>query len=130
MQINSISAITPISPRTSVPARPGSTTTSSATFAAPESSTGNASVAVQPVAARAKNGGSATNGGGAALIQQAAAAVSYSTTVGGKNYSGSVEGSDGSYVASIPGMLPPAFANGGSAQLAEANLDNLINILA
>jgi alanine dehydrogenase len=79
------------------------------------------------------SGGSGGGGGGAAAAAAAsaveAAATTYSTTVGGKNYSGSVQESDGVYEASIPN-LPGASASGSSAELAEANLDNLISILA
>jgi alanine dehydrogenase len=69
-------------------------------------------------------------GGGVAAAAAAASAVeaaatAYSTTVGGKNYSGSVQESDGVFEASIPN-LPGASASGSSAELAEANLDNLI----
>jgi predicted RNase H-like HicB family nuclease len=55
-------------------------------------------------------------------------AASYSTTVGGKNYSGSVEESGGTYVASV-GNLPGASASGSSVQSAENNLSIKIDEL-
>jgi predicted RNase H-like HicB family nuclease len=53
---------------------------------------------------------------------------SYSTTVGGKHYSGSVEESDGEYTASVSG-LSGASASGSSADAAENNLTTRINEL-
>jgi len=48
-------------------------------------------------------------------------ATSFSTTVGGKQYTGSVEESDGEYTASVPN-LAGATATGSSEQAAENNL--------
>jgi predicted RNase H-like HicB family nuclease len=56
-------------------------------------------------------------------------AASYSVTVGGKSYSGSVEESGGSYTASISN-LPGATASGSSVQSAEDNLDAKLDALA
>jgi predicted RNase H-like HicB family nuclease len=47
--------------------------------------------------------------------------TSYSTTVGGTQYSGGVEESGGDYVASVPG-LSGATASGSSLVAAENNL--------
>jgi predicted RNase H-like HicB family nuclease len=58
----------------------------------------------------------------------AALTTSYSTTVAGKSYSGSVQESDGSYVASIPN-LPGASASGSSVQSAENNLNVVVDSL-
>jgi predicted RNase H-like HicB family nuclease len=49
-------------------------------------------------------------------------------TLGGKQYSGSVEESGGVYTASV-GNLPGASASGSSAQAAEDNLTMRINEL-
>jgi hypothetical protein len=54
---------------------------------------------------------------------------SYSTSVGGKEYTGSVEESGGVYTASV-GNLPGASASGSSAQSAEDNLTMRIDTLA
>jgi predicted RNase H-like HicB family nuclease len=52
----------------------------------------------------------------------------FSTTVGGKLYSGSVEESGGEYTASVP-SLAGASATGSSIAAAENNLNNRINEL-
>jgi predicted RNase H-like HicB family nuclease len=52
----------------------------------------------------------------------------YSTTVGGKQYSGSVEESGGEYTASVP-SLSGATATGSSLTAAENNLNNRIDEL-
>jgi predicted RNase H-like HicB family nuclease len=54
--------------------------------------------------------------------------TSYSTTVAGKQYSGSVEESDGEYTASVS-SLAGATASGSSVTAAENNLNNRINEL-
>jgi predicted RNase H-like HicB family nuclease len=56
-------------------------------------------------------------------------AVSFSTTVGGKQYSGSVDESDGQYTASVSG-LPGVSATGPSVIAAENALNNRIDELA
>jgi len=61
--------------------------------------------------------------------QVAALTISYSTSVAGKSYSGSVEESGGTYTASVPGQ-PGASANGSSVQSAENNLDAVLDSLA
>lgn len=62
-----------------------------------------------------------------AVAEDTLAAV-YSATVGGKNYSGSVEQSGGVYSASVPN-LPGASASGSSVQAAENNLTLRIDTL-
>ena len=57
----------------------------------------------------------------AGISEAATLAASYSTTVGGKNYSGSVTESGGTYTASV-GNLPGVSASGSSVQSAEDNL--------
>jgi predicted RNase H-like HicB family nuclease len=56
-------------------------------------------------------------------------AASYSTTVAGKSYSGSVEESEGTYVASVP-MPPGVSASGSTIQSAEENLNTILDTLA
>jgi predicted RNase H-like HicB family nuclease len=56
------------------------------------------------------------------------AATSYSTTVGGTQYSGSVQESGGEYTASVPN-LQGATATGATEQAAENNLDARIDEL-
>ncbi len=92
-------------------------------------SSANTSVRARPAVAGGARGG----GGGAAAAASGATAlletaIAYSTTVGGKQYSGSVEQSDGAYTASIPN-LAGATATGASAQAAENNLDARIDEL-
>jgi len=55
-------------------------------------------------------------------------AVSFSTTVGGKQYSGSVEETNGQYTASVSNM-PGASATGPSVIAAENALNNRIDEL-
>jgi predicted RNase H-like HicB family nuclease len=55
-------------------------------------------------------------------------ASSYSTTVAGKQYSGSVEESAGEYTATVP-SLSGATASGSSVEAAENNLDVRIDEL-
>jgi predicted RNase H-like HicB family nuclease len=59
-------------------------------------------------------------------VEEVTAATSFSTTVNGKQYSGSVQESDGEYTASASG-LTGASATGSSAQAAENNLTTRIN---
>jgi predicted RNase H-like HicB family nuclease len=53
----------------------------------------------------------------------------YSTSVGGKSYSGSIQQSGGRYEISVPN-LPGATASGSSLQAAENALNVKIDILA
>ena len=54
--------------------------------------------------------------------------ASFSTTVSGKSYAGSVEESEGAYIASVP--LPPGVsASGSSVQAAEDNLNVILGSL-
>jgi hypothetical protein len=70
------------------------------------------------------------SGGTASSASEDLISATYSTTIGGKSYSGSVqEQAGGQYVASVPN-LPGATAGGSSIQAAEDNLGLVINILA
>ena len=64
----------------------------------------------------------------ASISEAATLAASYSTTVGGKNYSGTVEESGGTYTASVANLLG-AIASGSSIQSAENNLSIRIDTL-
>jgi predicted RNase H-like HicB family nuclease len=59
-------------------------------------------------------------------VQEVDSATSYSTTVAGKQYSGSVQESNGEYTASVS-SLSGASATGSSIQAAENNLNNRID---
>jgi hypothetical protein len=119
--ISAISSVSTSSAKSAVPARPAVVTVPSA---APGPAAATATTTPQPAV---RSGGS--GGGGGVTASALDAATTYSTTVGGKNYSGSVQESDGVYEASIPN-LPGASASGSSAELAETNLDSLISVLA
>jgi hypothetical protein len=64
----------------------------------------------------------------ASSVQVATLAASYSTTVGGQNYSASVEESGGTYVASV-GNLAGVSGSGSSVQSAENNLSVKLDAL-
>ena len=98
--------------------------TSAASASAASTSTVPASTA-----SSAKTSHSGTSsGGGSAAVQETDQATSFSTTVAGKQYSGSVADSDGTYTASISN-LSGATASGSSAQAAENNLNVRIDEL-
>jgi len=61
--------------------------------------------------------------------QMAFVTSSYSTTVAGKSFAGSIEESWGTFVASVPDP-PGASASGSSVQAAENNLNVILNALA
>jgi hypothetical protein len=117
-------------------ARPSSTV--SAPAGAPAS--GGRSDAAQPTTAPATisaparpaaRGGAHGGDGGAAAAATGTlleTAIAYSTTVGGKQYSGSVLESDGEYTASVPDV-PGATASGSTEQAAENNLNARIDEL-
>jgi len=80
--------------------------------------------APKPAAFRGGGGGS-SSGAAQQLITD-----TYTTTVGGKSYTGSVQQQPGGgYIASIPN-LPGATATGASLQAAENNLGAIIDALA
>jgi hypothetical protein len=65
----------------------------------------------------------------ASVVQVSTLAATYSTTVSGKNYAGSVEEAAGVYIASVPS--PPGItATGLNVQTAEDNLDMKLDALA
>jgi hypothetical protein len=118
-------------------ARPSSTATSAAAAPAAQSAPSPAQSAAAPSGTPAPpaSGGGAHGGGGGgggAAASNAASlldtATVYTTTVAGKQYSGSVVESGGEYTASVPN-LQGATASGAIEQAAENNLDTRIDEL-
>jgi len=64
----------------------------------------------------------------ASSVRVATVAASYSATVAGKNYPGSVEEAGGVYIASVPNP-PGASASGSSVETAENNLNIKLDAL-
>jgi hypothetical protein len=92
----------------------------------------SAPIAAAPRAPAQKASVARRGGGGGASSSSAQQLVTdtYTTTVAGKSYSGSVqEETDGEYFASVPD-LPGAIASGSSLQAAENNLATIIDALA
>jgi len=101
----------------------------SSTTAAPAASTTaatSASSTSSTSATTSGTGGHSSGGGGASSTSAQSSITAYSTTVGGKQYSGSVQESDGEYVASVP-SLSGATASGSSVAAAENSLSVRIN---
>jgi hypothetical protein len=72
---------------------------------------------------------SAATAGGASTTTATLLSAVYTTTVGGKRYSGSVSHADGLYTISVPNV-PGATVTATSLQAAEAELYNRIDELA
>jgi hypothetical protein len=141
MQINSVSATLPIavsnsSSTTPKPPKPAAAPAPQAASTPATPPPTGQSTSATPAPGGASSAKPAT---GAAPVQpaapQAASAADaslvsqiYSTSVGGKSYSGSVEQSNGQYVISIPN-LPGASASASTAQAAENALTLKIDIL-
>jgi len=106
-----------------------SSSSTAAVSAAPVSATASASQssAAPARSSHAKSAQGGGGGGGAAAAEETMAAA-YSTTVAGKQYSGSVEKSGNEYTASVSN-LAGADASGSSIQSAENNLNIKIDIL-
>jgi len=107
--------------------------TAPAKASASANSTSSSSSSSTAAPAKTSSGKGGGGGGGGAAVSTASStaeeiAGSYSVTLGGKQYSGSVEESGGVYTASV-GNLPGASASGSSAQAAEDNLTMRINEL-
>jgi len=92
-----------------------------------DSNPGNSAVPAKPAAATAHASSSNTTLTAANLVELTSA-ESFSTTVGGKQYSGSVQLSNGEYTASVPNLIG-ATATGSSESAAENNLDARIDEL-
>jgi hypothetical protein len=119
--LNPSLAAKPSSAASAAPAAPGPSST------APSA----AAPATTSSPARPASSGGSHGGGGAAASSTSAileVATSYSTTVGGTQYSGTVEESGGQYTASVPN-LQGATATGSTEQAAENNLDARIDEL-
>lgn len=138
MQVNSISAIPPntavsASSTAPKPAKTAAAPVPKATSPAPPPVAQSASAAPAPANTSAKPAAAAApvqltapqaaSDAAASLVSQI-----YSTSVGGKSYSGSVVQSDGQYEVSIPN-LPGATASASTAQAAENALTLKIDIL-
>jgi len=93
---------------------------------APAPATSAPTAAAKPAVSRGGGGG----GGASSSSTQQLVSDTYTTTVDGKSYSGSVQQEPGGgYIASIP-SLPGAVATGSSALAAESNLGSIIDTLA
>ena len=139
MPISEISPLTNAEPGLSVLNQPISVAASATHPAAAVSksaltasspTTSSAPLASAPKAALTrKSGGGSGSGGGNSSTQQLITDT-YTTTVSGTSYSGSVQQEPGGeYVASVPN-LPGAIASGSSIEAAENALGAIINALA
>jgi hypothetical protein len=145
MLIGAISSLSSITPAYNpvLAMQPASATTSAlpSTAASGTSSTAQSSAA-QPAAPAQTSSASAhhAHGGGGAVGAAAAASTAgsastieqligiYSTTVGGQQYAGTVEESNGVYTVSVPNV-PGATATGVNEMAAENSLGTVINEL-
>jgi len=135
MQISGISSITPISPALFTLNAPSATkalptiapaaspTTQSATIPATAPATATAAAQKAPAQSAQSAGANAVAASSPELL-----AAFYSTTVVGKQYSGSVEQTGSQYTVSIPN-LPGATASGSSILAAENNLTSKIDLM-
>lgn len=140
MQIGSISTIsqtaTVLNPvmvgKPSVASSSGSQPGATALPAVAKPSQGTSSSGATPASsaapAKSSHAHSAQAQSGGASAQEASLVTGYSTTVAGKQYSGSVEEADGEYTASVQN-LAGATASGSSIQAAENNLNARIDEL-
>jgi len=112
--------------------KPAATSSSASTQTSASSTSTSAtssSTAATSQSSRSGSSHSGGGGGGSSAATEAETLVSgYSTTVGGKQYSGSVEKSGTEYTASVSG-LSGASASGSSITAAENNLGNKIDEL-
>ena len=91
------------------------------------SASANAALAAQPETSHPRSGSG--GGGGSAAVEEVDSATSFSTSIAGKQYSGSGEQSGATYTASVPN-LAGATATGSSIEAAENNLTARIDELA
>ena len=130
MSLSGISGISPIATSgqglsTLNPPATTSRASATSTAAATASTTQSAPAALAPSSKSSSSGGGSSSASSAAQLM----ADTYTDTVNGKNYSGSVQQeSGGEYTASVP-HLPGATASGSSAQSAENNLGTVIDEL-
>jgi len=125
MQISAITRIASSStqwPSAQPQAKPAATSSSNAAKQmASASGSSSASKIADSSLGKVQNSASST--------QVSTIAASYSTTVGGRSYAGSVEESGGRYTASVP-MPPGVSASGASVQSAEDKLNIILDTLA
>jgi len=112
---------------TAAPATPAASGSPSAKVTA-ASTTASAAKASGQHASGSSGGGSGSGSSTANTLAEEIFAGVYSTTVGGKNYSGSVEDANGQYTAAVAD-LPDATASGSSLISAENKLGTLLNEL-
>jgi hypothetical protein len=115
MEINGISKVTPVT-----------TTEWPTTQYKPNSPASDDAVTTATVS---KSSAASPDQNVASAVRVSTLAATYSTTVSGKNYAGSVEKAAGVYIASVPS--PPGItASGLSVQTAEDNLNMKLDALA
>ena len=119
--------LNPVAVAKSSSASSATSETSSATIS-PAATAANAatSSSSSPKSSGGSSGGGGGGGGSAAVEEMQA--TSFSTTVAGKHYSGSVQDTNGEYVATAAG-LAGASASGSSLSSAENNLTTRIDEL-
>jgi hypothetical protein len=131
MQIDAISSITSIGQTSSLTkAAAAAPTVVRATTTAAKAPVSTSTSVAQPAVSTGKSpspAAAAASQSSAVAAEETLAAV-YSTSVGGKNYSGSVEESDGEYTASVAD-LAGASASGSSIESAENNLGTVLDTL-
>jgi hypothetical protein len=133
MQIAAIQSIAPISSSIApaVKSKPASAVPQSTTTAAAKAPASASTSGSTTSAKTSGSGGGSSHGSGqqtSSSSSSEAVAATYSTTVNGKTYSGSVELTDGEYTVSVAN-LPGASASGSSVQSAENNLGAVIDAL-
>lgn len=101
--------------RSTAASSPASSTSANASSGTAAASTASSATTSSAKSSRSGGGG---GGGGSSAAQEVQQATSFSTTVQGKQYSGSVQESNGQYTASVPG-LAGASASGSSITAAE-----------
>ncbi len=131
MSIQAISSNTPgltaLNPVAAAPAKAASPSSSKSTAtpstASPATTASTAAASTSRTPASGASGSAHSSGGASAGSSTAAETLvsSYSATVGGTQYSGSVEESGGEYTASVPNV-PGASATGSTLAAAENSL--------
>jgi hypothetical protein len=121
---SSLSVLNPVSAAKSTATSSSDTAASSSTIDTVSINTSSSST----TSSTASSSGSSSSGGGSSSSSSSKEmqVTSYSTTVAGKQYSGSVQESNGEYTASVSG-LAGASASGSSITAAENNLTTRIN---
>jgi len=126
MEINSVSKVATPTANWAATARQSNPPTSSPSTTAQQTSLAPSSISSPPVGASSSL---AQIQNAVSSVQVVTVAASYSVTVAGKNYPGSVEKSGGVYIASV--LNPPgASASGSSVESAENNLNLKLDAIA